>query len=178
VIAVRAGAARLRHHENPDRSLAALTAIEELARHTAAEIDHIVGALRDDGPVAPPGLSTLDTLITHHTAAGLEITLTTSGSARPLPTAVDQAAYRILQEALTNAARHGAGPVTVALTYGHDVEITVTNPVPAHATPRSGGHGMTGMRERATLLGGDLHVDDANGTFRLHVRIPDRGDRA
>jgi signal transduction histidine kinase len=177
VIAVRAGAARLRHRENPDRSLAALTAIEELARHTAAEIDYIVGALRDDGPVAPLGLATLDTLIAHHTAAGLDVALTTTGSARTLPTAVDQAAYRILQEALTNAARHGTGPVTVALTYGDHVEITVTNPVPPRATPRGGGHGMTGMRERATLLGGDLHVDDANGIFRLHVRIPDQGDR-
>jgi signal transduction histidine kinase len=114
VIAVRAGAARLRHHQDPDRSLPALAAIEELARQTAEEIDQLVGTLREGGPAngaveAPPGLASLDTLLAHHQAAGLEVTFATAGTPRPLAVAADQAAYRILQEALTNAARHGAG---------------------------------------------------------------------
>jgi signal transduction histidine kinase len=109
VIAVRAGAARPRHHQAPDRSLLALQAIEELARETAEEIDQIVGTLRDGSPAdgvveAPPGLASLHTLITRHTTAGLRVTLDTAGAPRPLSSTTDQAAYRILQEALTNAA--------------------------------------------------------------------------
>jgi signal transduction histidine kinase len=122
VIAVRAGAARLRHHQYPDRSLEALAAIEEVARQTAEEIDHMVGALHHGGApngVEPPtGLASLDTLITHHRAAGLEVTLEASGVPRPLSATTDQAAYRILQEALTNAARHGAGRAQVELAVG------------------------------------------------------------
>jgi len=88
VIAVRAGAARLRHARDPDRSLAALEAIEGLARQTAAEIDQIVGSLRRGSPAdgmveAPAGLASLDTLVARHRAAGLEITLETAGAPRP-----------------------------------------------------------------------------------------------
>jgi signal transduction histidine kinase len=77
-----------------------------------------------------------------------------------LGAAADQAAYRILQEALTNAARHGAGSARVELAFGGTaVELSVTNPVPAGGSPGSGGgHRLVGMRERATLLGGSLDV--------------------
>jgi signal transduction histidine kinase len=179
VIAVRAGAARLRHRQDPDRTLPALEAIEELARQTAAELDQLVGTLRErssaNGRVeAPPGLASLETLLAHHGAAGLEVTLEASGTPRPLGAAADQAAYRILQEALTNAARHGAGGARIELAFGEVVvELTVTNPVPVHGSPRQGGgHGLIGMRERATLLGGSLDADRANGVFRVHARIP------
>jgi signal transduction histidine kinase len=185
VIAVRAGAARLRHHQDPDRSLAALEAIEELARQTVAEIDQLVGTLREGGPVdgavdAPPGLASLDTLLAHHRAAGLEVTLDTAGAAKPLGAAADQAAYRILQEALTNATRHGAGSARVELAFGdRALELRVSNPVPEGGSPRSGGgHGLLGMRERATLLGGDLQVERSNGAFRIRARIPYGGRRA
>ncbi len=177
VIAVRAGAARLRHHQDTDRSLRALEAIEELARQTAEEIDHMVGSLREgsaNGVVeGPPGLVSLDTLIAHRAAAGLEVMFDQSGTQRPLGTAVDQATYRIIQEALTNAARHGAGSAKVELAFEDTaVELTVTNPVLAGGSPQSGGHGLIGMRERATLLGGYLATECANGTFRLRARIP------
>jgi signal transduction histidine kinase len=185
VIAVRAGAARLRHHQDPDRSLRALEAIEEVARQTAEEIDHMVGTLREagstNGAVEPPtGLASLDTLIAHHSAAGLEVTLDASEAPRPLGAAADQAAYRILQEALTNAARHGAGSARVELVYGDAaIELTLTNPVPANGSPRSGGgHGLIGMRERATLLGGSLGAERANGAFRVRARIPYGGHTA
>ena len=185
VIAVRAGAARLRHHQDPERSLAALEAIENLARQTVNEIDQIVGTLRLDGPAhggleAPPGLASLNSLIGHHQAAGLEVTLDTSGTRQTLGGAADQATYRILQEALTNAARHGAGSAHIQLAFDDmAVELTVTNPVPAAVEPRSrGGHGLIGMRERAILLGGDLDAARANGTFRVHARFPYRGRRA
>jgi signal transduction histidine kinase len=177
VIAVRAGAARLRHPQ--DRSLPALTAIEELARQTATEIDQIVDTLRDGGAVngavqAPVGLASLDTLIAHHTTTGLEVTFDRAGTPRPLSSVADQAAYRILQEALTNAARHGTGIATITFVFDDDaLDLTVTNPVSAANTPRpGGGHGLTGMQERATLLGGSLDAERVNGAFRVHARIP------
>jgi signal transduction histidine kinase len=185
VIAVRAGAARLRHHQDPDRSLLALQAVEELARHTVEEIDQIVGTLREGGPAtgeveAPPGLASLDTLITQHTAAGLRVALDTGGTPRPLGGAADQAAYRILQQALSNAARHGAGSARIELTYADvAVELTISNPVRTDGVPRpGGGHGLIGMRERATLLGGNLDTERVNGTFRVRARIPYGGHRA
>ena len=182
LIAVRAGAARLRHDQEPARSRSALEAIEELARQTVEQIDHIVGTLREGGLAndiveAPPGLASLDTLIAQRAAAGLEVTLDTSGTPRPLGTAADQAAYRILQEALTNAAGHGAGSARVELKFRDAaVELTVTNPVPAGGSPRSGrGHGLIGMRERATLLGGNIDVECGNGAFRVRACIPYAG---
>ncbi|TMR95063.1 sensor histidine kinase [Nonomuraea basaltis] len=188
LIAIRAGAARLRHHEDGDRTVQALQAVEDLARHTVAEIDHIVGTLRDDGALrdgdpevaAPLGLASLDTLIAHHTAAGLRVQLDVTGTPRPLGTAADQAAYRILQQALTNAARHGTGNAQIDLGFTEtEVKLTVTNPVRTGGTPRrSGGHGLIGMRERATLLGGSFEAVHVDGVFRVHARIPDGGHRA
>jgi signal transduction histidine kinase len=184
VIAVRAGAARLRHEQDPDRSLPALTAIEELARQTAQEIDQIVGTLREVGSTNgvvedPARLASIDTLIDRHRAAGLEVTVESAGAPRPVGGAVDQAVYRILQEALTNAARHGTGRARIELVYGEaELELSVTNPVPARDSPRSGGgHGLTGMRERATLLGGNLDIKRSNGVFCIRARIPYGGRR-
>ncbi|WP_395111482.1 sensor histidine kinase [Actinomadura sp. SCN-SB] len=187
VIAVRAGAARLGHDRNPERSRAALQAIEDLARRTAEEIDTIVGTLREGAPhvpsspgvEAPPGLASLDTLIAHHTAAGHRITLDASGTPRPLATAADQAAYRILQESLTNASRHGTGGARIELAYREAaVELTVTNPAPSENGSRlGGGHGLIGMRERAAMLGGTLDAGRAGGAFRVHARIPYGGGR-
>ena len=179
VIAVRAGAARLRHRADPDRSLAALEAIEEVARQTAAEIDQIVGTLREAGPSAeavalPAGLASLDALIARHREAGLKVGLTVSGQRRPLGPAVDQAAYRILQEALTNAARHGDRSARIELAFGDvSIEVSVANPVaPGSSSLTSEGHGMVGMRERATLLGGTLESGQADGRFRIRARLP------
>ncbi|MFI6737559.1 sensor histidine kinase [Nonomuraea sp. NPDC050451] len=181
VIAVRAGAARLRHHQDPDRSLRTLEAVEELARQTVGEIDQIVSTLRTEGTgdAAPPGLASVDGLIAHHSAAGMRITLDTAGPPPALGGPADQAVYRILQEALTNAARHGAGSARVELTFSETaVGLTVTNPVAANgARRRSGGHGLIGMRERATLLGGSLDVEQAHDAFRVRARIPFGGHR-
>lgn len=185
VIAVRAGAARLRHDEDPDRSRTALAEIEQVARETAAEIDAIVGALREDEPsnavAAPPGLASLGTLVDRHSSTGLDVTVDTRGTSRPLEGPVDLAAYRILQEALTNAARHGTGSARVEVAYGHDaLALTVANPVtaPARSEAIGGGHGLVGMRERAALLDGQLDAGRANGTFRLRAQLPYRGRRA
>jgi signal transduction histidine kinase len=179
VIAVRAGAARLRHPREPERTLAALQAVEDLARQTVDEIDKIVGALRDpdrpDGAVPPPpGLASLDTLVADHRAAGLPVTVEVTSTPGPLSTAADQAAYRILQEALANAARHGTGAARVVLTCaGTGVSLAVTNPARGDgATRAGGGHGLVGMRERAALVGGSLDAGPVGGVFRVRAHIP------
>jgi len=183
VIAVRAGTARMRR--DPERSQAALEAIEALARRTAGEIDQIVGALRDRGSAsetvdAPPGLASLDTLVAGHAAAGLEVSLANKGEPRQLESAVDQAAYRILQEALTNAARHGTGAARVELDFGElAFELTISNAAARDRFARpNGGHGLIGMRERATLLGGSLDVERGGSSFNVRARLPYGGPRA
>jgi signal transduction histidine kinase len=179
VIAVRAAAARLGYRRDPERSLLSMRAVESLARQTAEEINQIVGTLRDGGVASgvvqtPLGLASLDTLIAHHAAAGLTVSLKTSGLPRTLGSATDQAAYRILQEALTNTARHGGGRARIEVAFGPAaVDLTITNPLPATEASRpGGGHGLIGMRERATLLGGTLEAGRANGAFRVHAHIP------
>ena len=181
VIAVRAGAARLRH--DPDRDLAALTAIEELARQTTADIDHFVGSLRNgstpDGAVeVPPGLAALDSLLAQHAASGHRIDLSRAGKPRPLAVPVDHGAYRILQEALTNAARYGTGATTANLAYAADtIDLDIQNTIKPHPAPTraSGGHGVIGMHERATSLGGQLAAEVTGTTFRVRAKLPYAG---
>jgi signal transduction histidine kinase len=184
VIAVRAGAARMRH--DPERSQAALETIETLARKTVAEIDQIVGTLRERGSAngavaAPTGLASLETLVARLAATGLDVHVTTRGEPpRQLENAVDQAAYRILQEALTNTARHGTGTAQVELAFDETaLELTISNPASDEGAERpNGGHGLVGMRERATLLGGSLEAERVNRAFRVRARIPYEGRRA
>ncbi len=177
VIAVRAGAARLRHHEDPGRSLQALIEIEELARRTAGEIDQFVGALRQSGEresvIAPPGVGSIPTLIEHHRAAGLHVELHIKGFEQPLPPAIDYAAYRIIQEALTNVSRHGVGTATLELNYREsDLEIVVCNRVGANRATNRAGHGLVGAEERAVQLGGSLIVECDSSMHTLRVCIP------
>jgi signal transduction histidine kinase len=178
VILVQAGAARLLQEQDPERSREALETIEEVARDTLGEIDQLVRALREDGSSEvvepPPGLAALDTLAERYRTTGMAVTVTVDGVRRPLAPGVDQAAYRILQEALTNAARHGNGSAEVGIDFGRNMlELTVTNPAPAGAiADDGGGHGIVGMRERAHLLGGSLDASVANRRFQVHVRLP------
>jgi signal transduction histidine kinase len=179
VIAVRAGAARLRHNEDPSRSLVALEAIEEVARETADDIDQIVHSLREDGSAnaaqaAPPGLTSLDSLVGHHAQAGLKVAVRSIGTPRPLAHAADQAVYRILQEALTNAARHGTGRANLELAFRETaLRLTITNPIRSVNKLKSeGGHGLIGMRERAVLLGGTFRAGRVNGAFYVSAQVP------
>ncbi len=178
VILVQAGAARLLADKDPEASRAALATIESLARDTLTEIDGLVRALREDEDTAatPIGLAALDALVKRHRDAGLDVDVIVNGTRRPLSPAVDQAAYRILQESLTNALRHGTGGAKVALTYGSDaLEIGVTNPWSGDGAG-SAGHGIVGMRERATLLGGSVSAQAMNGAFRISARLPYVGE--
>jgi signal transduction histidine kinase len=178
VILVQAGAARVLQERDPAGARVAIETVEEVARDTLGEIDQLVRALRDDLPPGevepPPGLAALDALAERSRASGLDVTVTVEGSRRPLSPAVDQAAYRILQEALTNAAWHGRGSANVAIEFAaSSLEIAVTNPAaPDSAARDGGGHGIVGMRERAQLLGGTLEAGADNGAFSLRARLP------
>jgi len=180
VILVQAGAARLLQERDPEAARSALTTIEDVARETIGEIDQLVRGLREDGggdgPVEPPtGLGALETLVERHRAAGMTVDVLVEGRPRPLPPGLDQAAYRILQESLTNAARHGSGRAAVAIAYGTSrLDLDVENPLaPAAAeAPMDGGHGILGMRERAALLGGTLAVERRDGRFRVRAGLP------
>jgi signal transduction histidine kinase len=185
VILVQAGAARLLAKQDPERSRAALETIEEVARETLGEIDQLVRALREDdlsgetsATVEPPlCLAAIDTLAGRHRTAGLAVSVREHGSRRPLSPGLDQAAYRILQEALTNAARHGNGSAEVEITFGSSsLELAVSNPTDPDSAAGAAGHGIVGMRERASLLGGTLEVGARNGLFRVRALLPYGGN--
>src|SRR5262249_5077558 len=127
---------------------------------------------------APLSLASLGGLIGQHADAGLDIAYTSAGTCRPVSRAVDQAAYRILQEALTNASRHGAGTARVETEYGpRELELRVTTSVRKHhATESTSGHGLVGMHERAAALGGTLDIERNNGTFMIRARLPYRAN--
>jgi signal transduction histidine kinase len=181
VILVQAGAARLLQEQDPQGARAALETIEAVARDTIGEIDQLVRVLRENGSPAdetrevepPPGLAALETLTARQRAAGLAVAVRVHGTRTRVAPSVDQAAFRILQEALTNAARHGRGSAEVDLSFGPSaLEITVTNPTTQNAPMWTDGHGIAGMRERAGLLGGRLEAGADDGLFRVSVHLP------
>jgi signal transduction histidine kinase len=179
VILVQAGAARLLRERDPERARAALETIEEVARETLGEIESLVRALREGDRVEvepPPGVAALPALADRHRAAGLPVSVATAGAPRGLPPVVDQAAYRIVQEALTNAARHGGGGATVRLRYEPSaLVLTVDNPLRPGTPAGPAGHGLVGMGERATLLGGSVTARAEGRTFRVRARLPAAG---
>jgi signal transduction histidine kinase len=183
VILVQAGAARLLQRRDPDAAEDALTTIEDVARETIGEIDQLVYSLRENGSAQtaedafepPTGLAAVQSLAERHRAAGQEIRITIAGRPRGLAPGLDQAAYRILQESLTNAARHGSGPAEVEIVYRDDeLELSVSNPVQitSNGQRADGGHGILGMRERAALLGGSLQTGRHDTAFRVDAHLP------
>jgi signal transduction histidine kinase len=186
VILVHAGMGRLQTERDPDRAREAFATIEEVARETVGEIDQMVRVLREDasldGEVEPPaGLASLEGLVERHRAAGLDVTSSIYGERRPLAATVDRGAYRIIQEALTNAARHGNGNARVQIAFGEsELEVFVENVlVPGRPTrSEGGGHGLVGMRERAALLGGSLQAGPREGRFEVRARLPIPEDQA
>jgi len=176
-ILLQSEAARVLRDRDPERSEQALDTVQRVARETLADIDALVGALREQGPAdvtPPPGIDDIERLVEQHRADGLAVTMTVDGEPRQCTPAVDRAAYRIAQEALTNAARYGEGAARVALDYGDvAIELEVQNPIRAARTPRrGGGHGIAGMRERVEILGGALQAAANGSVFRVHARLP------
>ncbi|MEV0353279.1 histidine kinase [Nonomuraea sp. NPDC050680] len=199
IINVQSGVTAHVLDRKPEVAREALRAIEQTSSRALHEMRAILGVLRDDGDdndgrVPYPGLGQIDELAAKARAAGLDIELKESSSAAPLPSAVGGAAYRILQESITNVIRHvGPTRVTVALNHGTEaLEIRVTDEgrhaapghgsagphLPARHQPGTGGsaqpgRGILGMRERCQLLGGELDAGPLpGGGFEVSARLP------
>jgi len=168
----------------PEQARAALTAIKSASKEALEELRTMLTTLRQDDAAAPrspvPGLDRLPELIELTRAAGLSVEVEVAGEEPPLPAAVHLAAYRIIQESLTNVARHaGRARVTMRVSYDDTnmrVEIDDDGKVPAGEGSAIGtGSGITGMRERAAALGGDLSAGFRHGGgFRVSARLPVR----
>jgi signal transduction histidine kinase len=157
--------------------------IERLGRQSVEELRSLVGILREAPETGDttdlPSLSRVETLVADVRAAGLPVELTVAGdAAEELPRGLDAAAYRILQEALTNVLRHAPGARTrVLVGHGHEaVELEVDNEPPRQAPPQPdgvGGHGLVGMRERAALFGGRVEAGARpDGGYAVRVHLP------
>jgi signal transduction histidine kinase len=162
---LQAGAARAVFDSDPAFARRAVEAIEETGRAAAGELDAVLGILRDEAADqhATPTLADLDRLLTGQVEADI--------AEVDVPPRVSREAYRIVQESLTNAARHGSGPVTLRIHQEEDLVIEVTNPRAARKA-RPGGHGIEGMRERVQLLGGSLRAGPDGENWLLLVRLP------
>ncbi len=183
VIAMHAGTGRLAASRDP-AAARALEVVERSSRQALAEMRRLVTVLRDaddriDVPEPAPGLADLHRLVAEVAAAGVRVDVTTEGDPAGVPEGVSLAAYRIVQEALTNVVRH-AGPTRVHLsvTIGDDrVRLEVgdegNGAVPAPVEPGRRHHGLVGMRERATLYGGELTAGPApHGGWRVAGWLP------
>jgi signal transduction histidine kinase len=167
VMVIQAGAAEQLLEQAPERARQPLEAVQDTGRQTIVELRRLLGILREDGQelsLAPqPGLAGLELLVEETRQAGLPVQLRTEGRPWPLPPGADLAAYRIIQEALTNTLRH-AGPAQaeVIVRYNdHAVELEILDDGQGPGRrdgPEGSGHGLVGMRERIALYGGTLET--------------------
>ncbi|WP_406149776.1 sensor histidine kinase [Streptomyces sp. NBC_01012] len=185
LVNVQAGVAAHVMDRRPDQAKEALGHVREASRSALNELRATVGLLRQSGdPEAPtepaPGLAVLDALVDTFRNAGLPVEVACTDPDSPLPAAADLAAYRIIQEALTNVRKHagaGAKAEVSVVRVGRTAEVTVlddgTGAGPGPAPDDGGGHGLLGMRERVTALGGTLTVGPRyGGGFRVHAILP------
>ncbi|MET9886789.1 histidine kinase [Streptomyces sp. NPDC006430] len=190
-VTLQAVAARRVLDSDPEFVRQALAAIEDTTRRTVGELDTVLGLLRDGDPARPdaapaPTLDTdLDALLARTRAAGTTVNAHQDpgpdGNWARLPAIASREAYRIVQEGLSNALRHGAGPIELRIAVRgeeggthRELEIAMTNPPgTAAAQPRTtGGRGLHGAAERATLLGGRLEAGPHQGRWRLRAVLP------
>jgi len=165
--------------DQPERAGPALAAIKDASRQAISDVHSLVTALRADTgqATAPtPGIADLDSLVGTARATGLTVTTAVHGEPRPLPTVIDVAAARIVQESLTNVVRHSTAE-NAEVTVAYDAaELTVAvdnDGRPLNAAPSSGGSGIAGMAERARALGGDLSVRrQPGGGFSVRATLP------
>ncbi|WP_433182496.1 sensor histidine kinase [Actinoallomurus sp. CA-150999] len=179
-ITVQAGAARL----NGSPPLEALATVESLSREALNELNHLLGTLRRDdetggAPRRPvPSLAEIGTLLAGAREAGVPADLKVTGSVRELSPGLQLSAYRIVQESLTNVARHAPGaPTLVTLRYLDDrLALEIINGPSDRARrggrPGTGGRGLLGMRERAEAVGGSLRASPTDGGFTVTATLP------
>ena len=168
-------AARLAIRTNPEAAITSLERSEEHARRSMRDIHSIVHLLRDgsaaDAPV--PTVDDLVRLVDDVRAGGALVTIDTTGNLDALTAATALTLYRVIQEGLTNAVRHGTGPVQITIEFdGCDVGVRITNDRSARPHMPSAGTGLIGMRERAEALGGEVTTQGSNDRWVLYVRIP------
>src|SRR5437868_4505160 len=184
-INVQAGVAAHVMGERPEQAREALLAIKDTSKDTLRELRGILQVLRQVDEVEPrepaPGLAQLDILVDTASEAGVPTTTSIIGTARPLPAAIDLAAYRIIQESLTNVIRH-AGRASAEVTVAYEPAIVVVEVTDDGRGPVAGsqgdanGHGIAGMRERVKAVGGELEVGARNGRgFRVRATMPTNG---
>ena len=175
VIKVQAGVATHLARKNGEEPSDALLAIQEASGDAARELRSTLAVLRREDDTAGSGLDRLQALLERARSSGLATNLTVRGEVRPLPPDVDQAAYRVVQEALTNAARHaGEATASVEISYGGDaLSLRIEDDGNGSGQPSVPGFGLIGMRERVTALGGRLSAGpSATRGFRVHAVLP------
>lgn len=161
--------------DHPEQARTALATIKQASKDVLGEMRSVLNVLREGAPRSPTaGLDRLDDLVER---TGLPVTRRTTGRVRPLPPGVERAVYRIIQESLTNVARHAPGAaVTLATHYGEaELRLTVTDegsPERGSLADAGGGNGIPGMRERATALGGTLTAGPRGRGFQVEARLP------
>lgn len=178
VVTLQAAAAGRVADRDPEFVRRALVAVEETARRALTDLDHALGVLRDGDVARPaeplPDLTQLPELLA---SCGLQVTADIDIAVDSLPGGASREVYRIVQEALTNALRHGTGDAATLRIRkdGEGVSVEVTNPVPGgdrHTSRR--GRGLTGMAERVAALGGTLHTGDDGDRWRVRAHLPVR----
>ncbi|HEY8472814.1 MAG TPA: sensor histidine kinase [Natronosporangium sp.] len=177
IVNVQAGVTAHVLDKRPEQAREALITIEQTSARALRELRATLGVLRDvDEPAPAGGLDQLDEIVAMAREAGLEVTVEGGVPAGELPTAVDRAAYRILQESITNVIRH-AGPARVTITIGRHERGLELRVVDDGRGPRGSaggaGRGIVGMRERCQLLGGELTAGPGpDGGFQVWARLP------
>jgi signal transduction histidine kinase len=185
LINVQAGTALHLLDKQPERARPALEAIKDASSKTLGEVRSVLGILRGPGEEPPrsptAGTAGVEELISRTAAAGIAVASEVRGEPRPLPASVDLAVYRILQEALTNVARHAQpATATVRLTFADDdVTLEVEDDGAGNGATPAAGNGIAGMRERVAALGGDFSAGPRGDSgFRVAARLPLGGGAA
>lgn len=177
VMVVQAGGARRILTRDAGRAVEAATRIERTGREALGEMRNLLGMLSDGGEraaLAPqPRLAEIGELVARARASGLPAVLDVRGERRALPAGLDLAAYRIVQEGLTNAMKHAPGAATtVTVSWApHDLALEIRNAAGQDPGP-SGGHGLVGMAERVRIYGGELQAGPDDGGWRVSAHLP------
>jgi signal transduction histidine kinase len=184
LIVIQSGGAQRVFDSKPDLARDSLVSIESTSRQALVDMERMLEMLRDAQPpgeeLGPqPGLGDVDRLATQVTEAGLPVSVSVEGTPVTLAPSIDLSAYRIIQEALTNALKH-AGPAQASVTVRyapHELQLEITDDGRGAARVRSdsdrGGRGLIGMKERVAVFGGELSVGPRpEGGYRVHVRLP------
>jgi signal transduction histidine kinase len=176
VMVLQAGAGRRMLGRDPEASAAALATVEAVGRDALADLDQALAVLDAPTERRPTrGLAAVDDLAAQLTAAGVPVRVRVEGTPRTLTTPVDLAAFRVVQEALTNVAKHAPGsPADVEIRYDDDaLRLRVSDPAPAPAVVSTSGRGLAGIRDRAEALGGIAEAGpDPHGGWSVRCTIP------